>query len=409
MLLHKHAYSSQPLIAMLNSSSLASFFRKQALYLSVAAVMVSVFWAVGQRINPATVVLYMLLLGNLATYPMARVRRMVSNRPFPYNWLLFLAGLLVLTPVIYIIASAAVIWIAPPTPQSLGHLIRTGWKFPCLALVVYGVLRFFYLENRGRLERRNAELLRSVELSAAQLAMQEQDLQRAREIQQSLLPKQIPQIPGFEVATAYQPARMVGGDYFDVLQLGEKRLAICIADVVGKGVAAALLMANVQAVVRAFAGDASSPAFLCSRVNGVLCGNIDIGKFVTFFYGILDGGQRTFQYCNAGHPRPILISGNSVQHLSEGGAVLGVFPDWKYEDAMIGLSPGDKLLLFTDGLTEVSGPDGQEFGEHTLGGVAKANGASAASVLNSSVLARVDEFCVGRFQDDVTLLVIAAS
>lgn len=409
MRLHKHAYSSQPPIAMLNSSSLASFSRKQALYLSVAAVMVSVFWAVGQRINPATVVFYMLLLGNLATYPMARVRRMVSNRPFPYNWLLFLAGLFVLTPVIYIIASAVVIWIAPPTPQSLGHLIRTGWKFPCLALVVYGVLRFFYLENRGRLERRNAELLRSVELSAAQLAMQEQDLQRAREIQQSLLPKDIPQIPGFEVATAYQPARMVGGDYFDVLQIGEKRLAICIADVVGKGVAAALLMANVQAVVRAFATDARSPAILCSRVNGVLCGNIDIGKFVTFFYGILDGGQRTFQYCNAGHPRPILISGNSVQQLSEGGAVLGVFPDWKYEDAMIGLSPGDKLLLFTDGLTEVSGPDGQEFGEHTLAGVAKANGASTASVLNSNVLARVDEFCVGRFQDDVTLLVIAAS
>lgn len=130
MRLHKHAYSSQPPIAMLTSSSLASFFQKQALYLSVAAVMVSVFWAVGQRINPATVVLYMLLLGNLATYPMARVRRMVSNRPFPYNWLLFLAGLFVLTPVIYIIASAVVIWIAPPHTAIAGTFDQNWMEVP---------------------------------------------------------------------------------------------------------------------------------------------------------------------------------------------------------------------------------------------------------------------------------------
>lgn len=87
--------------------------------------------------------------------------------------------------------------------------------------------------------------------------------------------------------------------------------------------------------------------------------------------------------------------------------MLGGFPNWKYEDSMIGLSPGDKLLLFTDGITEVSGGDGQEFGEENLAAVAKANCASSASALNSSVLARVNEFCVGHFQDDVTLLVIA--
>jgi sigma-B regulation protein RsbU (phosphoserine phosphatase) len=126
-------------------------------------------------------------------------------------------------------------------------------------------------------------LLKTVERGSAQLEMQEQELQRAREIQQSLLPKEIPQLPGFQVAGAWLPARTVGGDYYDVMRLGENKIGVCIADVVGKGVSAALLMANVQATVRAFARESESPAWVCDRVNKVLCGNIADGKFVTFF------------------------------------------------------------------------------------------------------------------------------
>jgi len=252
-------------------------------------------------------------------------------------------------------------------------------------------------------------LQRSVELGAARLEMQEQELERAREIQESLLPKHIPQLPGFEVATAWRPARVVGGDYFDVLRLGEKRLGICIADVVGKGVSAALLMANVQATVRAFARDSESPAWVCSRVNSVLCGNIAAEKFVTFFYGVLDAEKRTLQYCNAGHPAPILVSADSIQQLPADGAVLGVFPTWEYRDSMIALSAGDRLLMFTDGITEASGSDGQEFGEEKLAALAKANSASPAGELNSRVLAQVSDFCSGQFQDDATLLVVAVN
>jgi len=242
-------------------------------------VVGAIFWASGQQINPLTVVLYSLCIGNLITPPLNRLSCLFSDRPFPYNWLIFLAALVVLTPPVYVVSSVVVWWIAPPSPQSLSNLITKGWKFPSLITLVFGVITFLYSQTKEQLERRNIELQRSVELGAARLEMQEQKLERAREIQQSLLPEDIPQLVGFEVATAWRPARMVGGDYFDVLRLGENRLAICIADVVGKGVPAALLMASVQATVRAFARDSESPAWVCSRVNSVLCGNIATEKF----------------------------------------------------------------------------------------------------------------------------------
>jgi sigma-B regulation protein RsbU (phosphoserine phosphatase) len=138
----------------------------------------------------------------------------------------------------------------------------------------FGAASFLYRSTKERLERRNAELEQTVERGTAQLEMQEQELKRAREIQQSLLPKEIPQLPGFAVAGAWQPASTVSGDYYDVLRLGPNKLGICIADVVGKGVSAALLMANVQAAVRAFAGPSESPAQLCGKVNRLLHENI---------------------------------------------------------------------------------------------------------------------------------------
>jgi phosphoserine phosphatase RsbU/P len=389
-----------------DSKSLATFFRDQGIYLFIALVVSAIFWAIGQPINPFTVILYSLCIGNFLSPPMQWLH-VLYEKPSPYDWLIFLTLLCILTVPVYALSSLIVWWLAPPSPQSLGHLIVTGWKMPVLITVVFGVMNFLYGKTRARLERRNVELQRMVQVGAAQLEVQERELQRAREIQESLLPKQIPQLPGFEVATAWQPARAVGGDYFDVLKLGENRLAICIADVSGKGVPAALLMANVQASLRASVRDLDSPARVCSIVNGMLCESVAADKFVTFFCGVLDAASRTFRYCNAGHLYPILASSGAVRTLDQGGAVLGVFPAWKYKDSSVDLSSGDRLLLFTDGITEAEGAQGEEFGIERVASFAKTHASNSAARINQQLLAQVTEFCGARFQDDATLLVLA--
>ena len=175
----------------------------------------------------------------------------------------YLTGLLLLTPVVVTLATALVFWADGNAGGGQFQLarfrtlfwdyLRHGWKFPAVATLIFGAAALLYRVTKDRLENSNRELQDTVNLGAAERESQEQELQRAREIQEGLLPKTIPQIQGFEIAGAWEPARKVSGDYFDVIELGSNKLAICIADVVGKGVAAALLMANVQAAVRAFA------------------------------------------------------------------------------------------------------------------------------------------------------------
>jgi phosphoserine phosphatase RsbU/P len=389
-----------------DSKSLTTFFRDQGIYLFIALVIGAMFWAIGQPVNPFTVILYSLCFGNFLSPPM-RWLHFLYEKPFPYDWMIFLTVLCVLSVPVYALSSIIVWWFAPPTPQSLRHLITTGWKLPILVIVVYGVMNFLYEKTKTRLERRNVELQSIVQAGAARLEIQNEELQRAREIQDSLLPKEIPQLPGFEVASAWQPARAVGGDYFDVLKLGENRLAVCIADVSGKGVPAALLMANVQASLRASVRDLDSPARVCSIINSMLCNNIGADRFVTFLCGVLDAGTCSFRYCNAGHPYPILVSSGAVRTLDQGGAVLGVFPAWTYQNSNVDLSSGDRLLLFTDGITEAEGPDGEEFGMEKVAAFAKAHAANSAARMNQQLLAQVTEFCGAHFLDDATLLVLA--
>ena len=393
----------------IDSKSLSVFFRNQGIYLFLAFVVGATFWAIGQPINPFTVILYSLCIGNFLSPPMQWLHTLYE-KPSPYDWLIFLALLCVVMFPVYVLSTLIVWWLAPPGPQSLSHLMSTGWKMPFLITFVYGVVNFLYSKTRARLERRNVELQGMVQSGAARLEIHEQELQRAREIQQSLLPKEIPQLPGIAVATAWRPARAVGGDYFDVLRLDGNRLAICIADVSGKGVSAALLMANVQASLRASVRDLDSPARVCSIVNGMLCESIAANKFVTFFCGVLDGNTRAFLYCNAGHPYPILVSAGAAHTLDHGGgAVLGVFPSWSYQDSSVNLKSGDRLLLFTDGITEAEDSQGEEFGVERVAAFGKAHAASSAAELNQQLLAQVSDFCGAQFDDDATLVVLTVN
>ncbi len=395
-------------IPAVGSKRLIVYFRSQAIYLFIAFVGCAIFWAIGQPINPLTVILYSLCIGNFVSPPLQWLHALYE-KPSPYDWLIFLTLLCVLLFPVYVLSSVIVWWLAPPSPQALGHLLLTGWKMPFLITFVYGVMNFLYNKTRSRLEDRNLELQHMVQSGAARLEVHEQELQRAREIQQSLLPKKIPQLPGIALAAAWRPARAVGGDYFDVLRLEGNRLATCIADVSGKGVPAALLMANVQASLRASVRDLDSPARVCGILNGMLRESITANKFVTFFCGVLDTDARTFCYCNAGHPYPILVSAGAVRTLDQSGAVLGVFPSWNYQDFSVNLKSGDRLLLFTDGITEAENAQGEEFGVERIAAFGKSHAASSAAELNRQLLAQVSDYCGAQFQDDATLLVLAVN
>ncbi|PYU85153.1 MAG: response regulator receiver protein [Acidobacteria bacterium] len=258
--------------------------------------------------------------------------------------------------------------------------------------------------------RRAAEEARAREEALIHQQEQEREIAEAKAIQEKLLPREIRQMPGFEIASAWQSARLVGGDYFDILPLDEKTLGICIADVAGKGMPAALLMSNLQAAVRGLSSPSLAPNLLCSRLNSIVYRNTDSDRFITFFYAQLDGATRRLDYVNAGHNAPFVVrSDGSHERLRDGGAVLGVFATRNYEMGSAQLAPGDRVILFTDGVTEASNRAGEEFGEARLLGLLTDQRTLSADQLQAKILAVVTEFTGGRWQDDATLLVLAVS
>ncbi|HEX7699003.1 MAG TPA: SpoIIE family protein phosphatase [Candidatus Acidoferrum sp.] len=261
--------------------------------------------------------------------------------------------------------------------------------------------------ERRESRRRAAEEARAREEALIHQQEQEREIAEARAIQEKLLPREIPQMPGYEIASAWQSARLVGGDYFDILPLDEKMLGICIADVAGKGMPAALLMSNLQAAVRGLSSLSLAPNLLCSRLNSIVYRNTDSDRFITFFYAQLEGPMRRLTYVNAGHNAPFVVrSDGSHERLREGGPVLGVFASRNYETGSAQLSPGDRVILFTDGITEACGVEGEEFGEARLLRLLQDHRMLSADELQAKILAVVAEYSGGRWQDDATLVVL---
>jgi len=246
----------------------------------------------------------------------------------------------------------------------------------------------------------------------------EREMATARDIQQRLLPHETPVLAGFEVTGVSVPSLQVGGDYFDFLDQGDQRLGVAVGDVSGKGMPAALLMANLQASLQGQVIHPSTVAEVVGRVNDLLVRSTDPHMFATFFYGVLDRRTASFTCTNAGHNPPLLLRADGgVEHLESGGLLLGMLPEIGYRQQTAILDPGDVLLLYTDGITEAMGPAADiedddidpeaMFGDERLLEVARANAHRPAVEQREAILRAVNDFTAGVPQsDDITLVIL---
>jgi sigma-B regulation protein RsbU (phosphoserine phosphatase) len=291
-------------------------------------------------------------------------------------------------------------------------IVLTGWGSLDLAVEAMrrGASDFVQKpwENPQLLQKLQDQISRA----RAERRMQRQsddELQEARAIQQKQLPGRLPEVTGYDLAALTQPLRFVGGDYYDVVRLGPQDTLLCIADVAGKGLSAALLMSSLQATLKPLIAQRLLPRELCHRLNRILCDLTPEGKFISFFVGLLSSRDHRLTYCNAGHNPPLLIrpAGQSTE-LNAAGAVLGQFPEWRYENSSVQIRSGDRLLVFTDGLVEACDTDYQPFGEDNLVRIAQENPGAGAQDLMGLLMQAASQHCGGRFQDDATLLVLRA-
>ncbi|MEK6649461.1 MAG: PP2C family protein-serine/threonine phosphatase [Bacteroidota bacterium] len=270
-------------------------------------------------------------------------------------------------------------------------------------------LEYLYaLANLAIISIENARLFRET-IEKQRL---EDELIIAQEIQRGLLPESLPRVPTFDIAAANIPSKQVGGDYYDVLQRTDRELVIAIGDVSGKGTPAALLMANVQAALRALAPSEQSLSVITGRINDLTAANTRGGsKFITFFWGVLDTVSKTLTYVNAGHNPPVLVrASGAVEYLDRGGLFLGVLPtSVPYEQATVQLATGDLLVLFTDGVSEAMNASSEDFTEERLLDVIRRSRAKSCQEIIDTVLRAVEEHAAGTPQsDDITLLVLRA-
>jgi serine phosphatase RsbU (regulator of sigma subunit) len=240
----------------------------------------------------------------------------------------------------------------------------------------------------------------------------QRELDEARQIQRRLMPSEIPQVPGLHIAAISRPARIAGGDYFDASRLARSGVAVCIADVCGKGMPAAMIMANLQAAVKTCTSRGMRPRELCTSVNQVMCENIAGHGFITFFYAVIDSdefGRKRCTYCNAGHNPPILATSGveGSARLDCGGGVLGVFPHWSYDEQAVLLNSGDRILMYTDGITESRNLKGEEFGEKRLADLMCVSENTDAASMVERTFALVSQFSGGNVEDDMTVFAIS--
>jgi serine phosphatase RsbU (regulator of sigma subunit) len=265
------------------------------------------------------------------------------------------------------------------------------------------------------LERRVAERTEQLKIAMAKQQQEaqereriEQELRVARLIQQTLLPKSLPGLPGYDVAAYYRPAREVGGDFYDFLELEDGRLGLVVGDATGHGVPAALMMANTQSVLRAVAQrGGSEPGRILAEVNEVLLAYIPPSMFVTCFYAILEPKSGHLIYANAGHDLPYLWNGCDCEELRARGMPLGLMPGMSYEEKEMVLDTGEGVLFYSDGLVEAHNPEGEMFGFPRLRALIAQHGEEERA-LRELLMKELHSFTGEKWEqeDDITLVTL---
>jgi serine phosphatase RsbU (regulator of sigma subunit) len=252
--------------------------------------------------------------------------------------------------------------------------------------------------------------LENIELYEDKLVKQriEEEISVAREIQQMLLPSFLPKGKHFEISAMNIPSKEVGGDYYDFVQFDERRIGIAIGDIAGKGIPGAILMSNLQAAFRASAWQHQDPVKVMGKINNQIVRTTSAEKYATFFYGIFDTHKLTFTFTNAGHNFPIIKKETGEHYfLSEGGLIIGVQSDFKYQSTTVKLKSGDTIVFYTDGITEALNLDVEEFGEQQLINIVLSFPFRTAEELRNHIYEEMMQFTQGTAQyDDLTLIVL---
>src|SRR5829696_7016498 len=263
-----------------------------------------------------------------------------------------------------------------------------------------------------------AQLVRQQQQQAQERERIEQELRVARLIQQTLLPKHVPDLPGYQLAAYYQPAREVGGDFYDFLEFDDGQLGLVVGDVTDKGVPAALVMATTRTMLRASAQRLDSPGAVLKRVNDVIVRDIPPNMFITCLYAILDPRSGLLRYANAGHDLPYRRrrrsssnnNGGGAEELRATGMPLGLLPGMSYEEKEIVLGRGDSVLFYSDGLVEAHDPHRQMFGFPRLQGLVGTHRSDGPAMVNF-LLSELARFTGEEWEqeDDITLVTLDRS
>ena len=296
------------------------------------------------------------------------------------------------------------LFIAQPFSEAL--IVVETLSFPmifanALGMVIFAFIISNRLKEKKTTEERNKYLI--------ELERKKQELKIASDIQRSFLPETTPQIEGIELSASNVSALEVGGDFYDFIPITKNKWGLLIADVSGKGIPAALFMALSRTMIHASTMGNSTVANAMEQANKLIFADTKSGAFVTLFYGIIDSKQKTFRYVNAGHNPPILLkeAANEIVLLKARGIALGAIEDIKLQEAEIKLTPGDEVILYTDGVTEAINGKNEQFSQERLIKVIKDNRNLSAQDLMEKIQNEVKLFVDNQPQfDDVTLMIL---